>query len=102
LGQLAQRDLCRAGSSRNDALDPDDPAVPHEGDSDRLERGLRRCCPHGLCDSGTGRRRGLEVDGEEACEGEHEDDEQDAHRAVPVRRFIENACKAALPLSSRP
>ena len=102
LRELAERDLRRPSPSRNEPVDADDPAVSHEGDLDGLGSRPRHGDAHRLRHRRARRRRGLEVHGQQAGECENENDEQHAHRAVLIRRSIENACKAALPLSSRP
>ena len=80
LRQLAQRELRSRGALRNDALHPDDPALPDERDLDGLGRRLRDRGARRKRDGGTRRRRRLDVDREEAREREQEDDEQDPHR----------------------
>ena len=78
---------------RHDSLHADDPAVTDECDVHGPGRGLRDGDTRGSGDRGTRRRRRLEIDREQAREGEQEDDEQDPHRAVRVRRALGNACK---------
>ena len=93
LCELPQRDLDGRSALRDDSLHADDPAVTNECDVHGPGRGLRDGDTRWSGDCGTRRRRRLEIDREQAREREQEDDEQDPHRAVPVRCAHGNACK---------